>query len=93
MTHDFGNPSPGLGQALKCGGIQVNGIPTLLMEVVLMETKLEVFLSCLEISSDLSFVVKVCHHVYYPSITLKKTQLINIINIFLNKLCFTSMTL
>jgi hypothetical protein len=29
MTHDFGNPSPGLGQALKCGGIQVNGIPTL----------------------------------------------------------------
>ena len=29
MTHDFGNPNPGLGQAQKCGGVKpANGIPT-----------------------------------------------------------------
>ena len=28
--YDVGNPGPGLGQALKCGGVEpVNGIPTL----------------------------------------------------------------
>jgi hypothetical protein len=29
MTYDFGNPGPGLGQTLKCGGVKsINVIPT-----------------------------------------------------------------